>query len=203
MRREGDKEATVALTRREFILIGAATGATAASGVLVPVSVASRKFVSEDEASDTATVSDEPMALVRFFPKVKVAQLSTLREGEPVTFDYPLVGQRNILVKLGRPAAGGLGPEEDIVAFSSICTHMGCPLEEYRHDQKVLGPCPCHFSTFDLAHGGMVTLGQATQNLPQVLLTTDGDDIFAEGVVRLVYGFDNTLEGAELIEETA
>lgn len=44
-----------------------------------------------------------------------------------------------------------------------------------------------------------MTLGQATQNLPQILLKVDGDDVVATGVVRLVYGFHNTLEGAELV----
>lgn len=72
----------------------------------------------------------------------------------PVDFEYPLVGQKNILVKMGEEVIGGVGDGDDIVAFSRICTHMGCEIEDYRHDHKVLGPCPCHFSTFDLIHGG-------------------------------------------------
>jgi arsenite oxidase small subunit len=76
---------------------------------------------------------------------------------------------------------------------------MGCAVSEYQHEYKVLGPCPCHYSTFDLVHGGMVTLGQATQNLPQLLLSVKDDDLYADGVFRLVYGFDNTLQGGELV----
>ncbi len=119
-------------------------------------------------------------------------------------FDYPLNGQGNVLVKTGNDfAIGGIGPDEDIVAFSRVCTHMGCELTEYQAEHGVLGPCACHFSTFDLIHNGQVTLGQATQNLPQVLLQIDGDDVYATGVVRLVYGYANTLEGAELVGGSA
>jgi arsenite oxidase small subunit len=140
--------------------------------------------------------------MVGVFPSVKVASLSALEDGVPVFFDYPLEGQANILVKMGEPVVGGVGPEEDIVAFSKICTHMGCPISEYQHEYKALGPCPCHYSTFDLIHGGMVAMGQATQNLPQVLLNVEGDSVIAGGLVRLVYGYTNSLEGGELVGGT-
>ncbi len=35
-----------------------------------------------------------------------------------MSFEYPQEGQTNFLVKLGRPAAGGVGPDGDVVAFS-------------------------------------------------------------------------------------
>jgi len=155
----------------------------------VPIGIASR-----DQGSDGSTA-----ALVGVFPPVKVASLSGLQDGVHVIFDYPQVGQSSILVKMGEPVIGGVGPGEDIVAFSRLCTHMGCAIPQYQHDYKILGPCPCHYSTFDLIHGGQVTLGQATQNLPQLLLSVSEDDVFATGVFRLVSGFDNTLQGGELV----
>ena len=138
-------------------------------------------------------------AMVGVFPSVKVASLSELQEGVPVFFDYPLEGQANILVKMGERVIGGVGPDEDIVAFSRICTHMGCPIGEYQHEHKALGPCACHFTTFDLVHGGMVAMGQATQSLPQVLLSVDGDSVMAGGLMRLVYGHSNSPEGGALV----
>ncbi|HJN93471.1 MAG TPA: arsenite oxidase small subunit AoxA, partial [Dehalococcoidia bacterium] len=51
----------------------------------------------------------------------------------------------------------------------------------------------CHFTTFDLTHRGMVVLGQATENLPQVVLEIDGDDIVAVGVNGIIYGYRNNL----------
>lgn len=177
------------LSRREFLLIGAASGAAVAVGVVVPLSLVSR-----DDSPDGEIAG--PAAVVTIFPRTKIAQLSSLRQGELVMFDYPLPGQASVLVKMGNQAVGGAGPDEDVVAFSRICTHMGCVLEDFRSDHGVLGPCPCHFSTFDLARNGQVTLGQATQNLPQVLLQVDGDEIYATGVIRLIYGHSNTLQSA-------
>ena len=113
----------------------------------------------------------------------------------PLFFDYPLEGQSNILVKLGTVNPTGVGPDRDIVAFSNLCTHMGCPVLDYDSEHRTLGPCPCHFSSFDLAVDGQVSLGQATQNLPQVRLVVEDDDIYAEGVFRLVYGHSSTLTG--------
>lgn len=184
------------LTRREFVLIGTAIGAGAAVGVILPLS---RQPDGETAGSTTTTVAP-PAAVVGLFPRIRVASVGDVNATTPITFDYPLQGQSNIMVKLDQPVAGGVGPDEDIVAFSSLCTHMGCVVSEYRPEHKALGPCPCHFSTFDLAHNGMVTLGQATQNLPQVLLSVEGDDIYATGVLRLVYGYANTLQGGRLVE---
>lgn len=191
------------MTRREFLLIGVAGGAVAAVGVIVPLSQtqsAEQVAVGDISSSTTTTVPPPPSAVVGFFPKVRVASVGELSTTDPVKFDYPLQGQRNVLVKLNNPVSYGVGPDQDIVAFSSICTHMGCLLEEYKPEYNALGPCPCHFSTFDLANNGMVTLGQATQNLPQVLLSIEGDDIYATGVVRLIYGYANTLQGAPMVE---
>ena len=191
------------LTRREFLLIGVAGGAVAAVGVIVPLSQtrsAEQVAVGDGSSSTTTTLPPPPSAVVGFFPKVRVASVGDLSTTDPVKFDYPLQGQRNVLVKLNNPVSYGMGPDQDIVSFSSICTHMGCLLEEYKPEYNALGPCPCHFSTFDLANNGMVTLGQATQNLPQVLLSIEGDDIYATGVVRLVYGYANTLHGAPIVE---
>ncbi|MCH8992091.1 MAG: arsenate reductase (azurin) small subunit [Acidobacteria bacterium] len=184
------------LTRREFVLIGTAIGAGAAVGVILPLS---RQPDGETAGSTTTTVA-LPAAVVGLFPRIRVASVGDVNATTPISFDYPLQGQSNVMVKLDQPVAGEVGPDEDIVAFSSLCTHMGCVVSEYRPEHKALGPCPCHFSTFDLAHNGMVTLGQATQNLPQVLLSVEGDDIYATGVLRLVYGYANTLQGGRLVE---
>lgn len=176
-------------SRREFIYVAGAAGTGLAMFLILP-----RVF---DSGSGT-----DGGAIVGVFPTLKVVSLSELQEGVPVFFDYPLEGQSNILVKMGEPVIGGVGPDDDIVAFSRICTHMGCPISEYQHEYKALGPCGCHYTTFDLIHGGMVAMGQATQNLPQVLLSVDGDNVRAGGIVRLVYGYSNSLEGGKLVGGT-
>lgn len=128
------------------------------------------------------------------YPEKTVAKLSELNEGVPLAFTYPLENNPNQLIKLGVEALRGVGPEKDIIAFSVLCTHMGGNLNgRYRHDVKALGPCPFHFSVFDLRKGGMPVHASATQNLPQVLLRVEGNDVIAIGVVGLIYGQRNNL----------
>ncbi|GAA0334476.1 ubiquinol-cytochrome c reductase iron-sulfur subunit [Streptomyces blastmyceticus] len=56
---------------------------------------------------------------------------------------------------------------DGIVAFSKICTHVGCPISLYEQQtHHVL--CPCHQSTFDLSDGGRVIFGPAGHALPQL-----------------------------------
>lgn len=135
------------------------------------------------------------LRITRTYRRLKVARLADLIEGQPLDFSYPLKEQHNFLVKLGVPAWDGMGPDEDIVAFNYLCSHMGCPLTgTYRHEYKMLGPCPCHFSRFDLAKNGTLILGQATQSLPQILLEVKGEDLYAVAARGLVYGFWNNLQ---------
>ncbi len=131
--------------------------------------------------------------------KLVVANLNELHPGVPVPFRYPWDHPNcdSILIKLGTPAAGGIGPEQDIVAFNALCPHMGwtIPGELFFHDPGMAGPCPGHLTTFDLTRHGMVVSGHATQGLPQVVLEQQGDEVFAVGVQGLLFGFfDNRIE---------
>jgi ubiquinol-cytochrome c reductase iron-sulfur subunit len=59
-----------------------------------------------------------------------------------------------------------------ILAYSKICTHVGCPISLYeRTTHHML--CPCHQSTFDLAENGKVIFGPAARNLPQLPIAID------------------------------
>lgn len=135
--------------------------------------------------------TDAPVE-VTTLPRKKIGQLSTLESDKPVSFDYPTDHYLDncLLVKLGEKAGGGLGEAQDIVAFSGRCTHMGGSLDGlYNAEHKVAGPCQEHLTTFDLTRHGMVVAGHATQALTQVLLEVDGDDIYATGLVGLLYGY--------------
>jgi len=61
---------------------------------------------------------------------------------------------------------------EGIVAYSKICTHVGCPIS-LKEQQSHHLLCPCHQSTFDLADGGRVLFGPAARALPQLPLMVD------------------------------
>ena len=144
----------------------------------------------------TRVFSSGQTQVLTTYPQVQVAHISDLQPGKPIAFDYPLNGQSSYLIKLGKPAIDGVGSAGDVVAFSTICVHMGCPLVgHYQDAHKVLGPCPCHLSTYDLSLGGMPVTGAATENLPQIELSVDGSgNIFAKGVWGVIYGFENNLQ---------
>jgi ubiquinol-cytochrome c reductase iron-sulfur subunit len=61
---------------------------------------------------------------------------------------------------------------DNIVAYSRICTHVGCPVGLYEQTTHHL-LCPCHQSTFDAAHGANVIFGPAARALPQLPMTVD------------------------------
>jgi arsenite oxidase small subunit len=97
---------------------------------------------------------------------------------------------------MGTRAGGGIGPDEDVVAFNYACTHQGGSLfGSYKKDTKSLGACPLHLSTYDLTRHGILISGQAYQSLPQVLLELEGDDIYATGIFGLIFGRYDNLHG--------
>lgn len=63
---------------------------------------------------------------------------------------------------------------EGIVAYSKICTHVGCPISlNERTTHHLL--CPCHQSTFDMADSGRVVFGPAARPLPQLPIRVDDE----------------------------
>lgn len=61
-----------------------------------------------------------------------------------------------------------------ILAFSKVCTHVGCPVPLYEQNTKHL-LCPCHQSTFDLADEARVVFGPARRPLPQLPISVNSD----------------------------
>jgi ubiquinol-cytochrome c reductase iron-sulfur subunit len=90
--------------------------------------------------------------------------------------DVELAKATAIIIKF---APGDLQPPtnlnwtvDNIVAYSKICTHVGCPAALYEQTtHRIL--CPCHQSTFDATRGAQVIFGPAPRPLPQLPITTD------------------------------
>jgi arsenite oxidase small subunit len=129
-----------------------------------------------------------PGATTLPYPSKPLAAANTLRENTPVDFAYPDENSPCVLIKTGRAVPGGVGPNQDIVAYSMLCTHMGCPVA-YDAQARTF-KCPCHFSIFDPERSGQQVIGQATENLPQIELAYDRQSgtITAVGVHGLIYG---------------
>lgn len=157
--------------RRRF-LQGGVAGLAVASG-LAPA-------IKPDTAKAAAT---KPTAS---YPSVDIAPLGSIAPGSEIAFDYPDENSPAVLLRLDQPAEGGIGPNKDIVAFSMLCTHKGCPLN-FLADQKSL-VCPCHWSSFDPAKGGRLVIGQASQSLPQMQLDVRDGMVRAVGIDGLIYG---------------
>jgi ubiquinol-cytochrome c reductase iron-sulfur subunit len=76
-----------------------------------------------------------------------------------------------------RPGRDGWSPS-GYVAYSKICTHVGCPVGLYRQTTHAL-LCPCHQSTFDVLDGARPIFGPATRSLPQLPLMVTPDGVLA------------------------
>jgi ubiquinol-cytochrome c reductase iron-sulfur subunit len=63
---------------------------------------------------------------------------------------------------------------DGIVAYSQICTHVGCPVALYEQQTHHL-LCPCHQSQFDITHEAKVIFGPARRPLPQLPITVDAN----------------------------
>ncbi len=63
---------------------------------------------------------------------------------------------------------------DGIVAYSKVCTHVGCPVALYEQQTHHL-LCPCHQSQFDVANGAAVIFGPAARPLPQLPIEVDDE----------------------------
>ena len=63
---------------------------------------------------------------------------------------------------------------DGIVAYSKVCTHVGCPVALYEQQTHHL-LCPCHQSQFDVTNGAAVIFGPAARPLPQLPITVDDE----------------------------
>lgn len=169
----------MSLSRRDFLKVtgGAAAGLGASLSQPVPAG---------------AATTDVGRATLPYAAK-HIGRVGQLKEHTPMAFSYPDNSSPCALLKMGKPVAGGIGPNGDIVAFSTLCTHMGCPVS-YDGSAKMF-KCPCHFSTFDPEKSGQMIIGQATEDLPKIVLqyNTSNDTVTAVGVEGLIYGRQSNL----------
>lgn len=169
--------------RRNFLRLLLTLGAVAATGAVASML---RLF------SFVPPPSLDSVAQKAAWPKVKVANLSDLKELSPVRFNYPLVDTPNILVKLGVKAENGVGPDQDIVAYSGVCQHLGCfysfvpqgsapPCNPTHGVSAPEGYCCCHGGEYDFAKGARVLAGPPPRPVPFVRLDYDRGtgDIYA------------------------
>jgi len=163
------------ISRRQFIKVsgGVAVGTGLAAGL-----VGNAEAARAPDAGST----------VLPYPRKAIGKVAQMAVNSPVSFGFPDAASPCVAVKMGKPVPGGAGPDNDIVAFSTLCTHMGCPVA-YDASTRAFR-CGCHYSVFDAEMSGQMVCGQATENLPRITLEYDRktDTVAAVAVQGLIYG---------------
>lgn len=165
---------TSPISRRAFLKSGTSAAVAGSVGVGLTASTA------RANPSGSGTTLD--------YPDKPVGKIADMLVNEPITFSYPDTSSPCMAIRMGEAVPGGVGPERDIVAYSILCTHMGCPVA-YDNESRVF-KCNCHYSMFDAEKSGQMISGQATEDLPRVLLEyqEEDDTVVAVGIDGLIYG---------------
>jgi len=108
--------------RRQFL-----SGASMAAAGVAAATVA----IPQGKAASPARLS---------YPSNRLANVSELKANEPLNVSYPDNDAPGVLLKLGKRVANGVGPERDIVGFSTTCPHKGFPLSYNKSDRTL--NCP-------------------------------------------------------------
>ena len=157
-----DEEAKHEVRRRPLLRGAGLTGA-----VVVAAPILAACGSDEQGATGTSpepTVADEPTGGPGDGGDGKDAEVlvatADVPEGGGIILD-------DAEVVVTQPVAG------EFVAFSSICTHQGCPVSDIAGGTI---NCSCHGSQYSVEDGSVVT-GPASAPLPPVEVTVDGKSV--------------------------
>lgn len=149
------------ISRRRVIRLGAALGAaTATSAVLA----ACGDKASGSSAGPAKKASGTGQGSKTSGGKV-IARKSKVAPGSAIGFTDS--GQPAVLIHL---------KDGRFVAYSAICTHMGCTVGYDKGNDMLV--CPCHGSVFDPAHGAKVLQGPAPSPLPTIAIKVKGGKVY-------------------------
>jgi len=176
-----DFEAGESTLRSRRLLLGSATGALVAFGVALLFPIRSLGPRPGRGLKRTAYAKGNVRVVQADGSPVKPADLSTdgvvtvWPEGHTDSADAPTLLIRTRADQDFTPQEGREDwTVENIVAYSKLCTHVGCPVGLYQAEQGLL-LCPCHQSTFNVLDGARPVFGPAARSLPQLPLAVDDD----------------------------
>jgi ubiquinol-cytochrome c reductase iron-sulfur subunit len=110
---------------------------------------------------------NSPGGIITVIPEGAEDNLDELAKATVLLINVP---EDQLKVKKGRENwnVGG------IIAYSKICTHVGCPAALYEQTTHHI-LCPCHQSTFDALNSAKVIFGPAARPLPQLPISVDSE----------------------------
>jgi rieske iron-sulfur protein len=146
-------------TRRKFLkkLIAFSTGAFALAFAVPALAIRTLSFEKQEVAAGDTLVyaSGERSG--------RPVQVADLQQGDAVQAYPQGKDDPNNLVEIVRIGDGD--NVDSFVAFSAICTHLGCVVNARLHDSGNI-ICPCHASQFDPLNSAEVVSGPAARRLP-------------------------------------
>jgi thiosulfate dehydrogenase [quinone] large subunit len=149
------------LTRRALVRDALGAAAVATLALAGGASLARGKYVAPPKPKAAATTTPTDGAGGGTF----VAKAADVHPEEAIPFTDPSTGGPALLVR---------EPGGAVKAFSSSCTHAGCPVA-YRHGEF---RCPCHGGVFD-AKTGAVVAGPPPSPLPEIKVVERDGQLFA------------------------
>ncbi len=140
------------------------------------------------------------------FKKIKPKKIAEFTQQEPVIIapvndfdiwnvaEFTLGSVTSIALCVPEAVNGGITVKsKHFIAFSRICTHLGCPVDfnsdieaiALASNHRVSNPvliCHCHLSLFDILKAGRVISGPAVEPLPRIQLKVEDDQLVAIGI---------------------
>ena len=130
-------------------------------------------------------------------PVATFSQLDTLWSAVPFILKTKAGETPALALRVPVAVPGGISVgQRHYLAFSRVCTHLGCPVSlrrdlgtlevafNYRAEHPVLA-CPCHLSVFAPLEAGKAVSGPAREPLPRVQLRAQGEELLAVGLEGL------------------
>jgi len=153
-----DQDATAAHPDRRTVIRGAGVVGVAALGATALAACGG------DSSTSTSTASSSSSAATSTQASGSGGDAGIAKADIPVGGGTIIAASKTVVTQ---PKAG------EFKAFTSICTHMGCPVAQVSNGTI---DCNCHGSQYDIATGA-VTRGPATKPLAPKTVTVKGDQV--------------------------
>jgi nitrite reductase/ring-hydroxylating ferredoxin subunit len=100
----------------------------------------------------------------------RIASVADVAIGQAISFHFPTDRDPCLLIRQS---------EDVFLAYSSVCTHLMCPVRPDVGNNQL--HCPCHEGFFDLASGNP-TAGPPRRALPKIELQIERGEVYATAV---------------------